>query len=94
MVVYLCRGSDCEKRKLTRRTLESHCPGAEIVKVGCQKVCKSPVVGVDLGHGPRWFRKMNDAKALDALQRYIETGKLESRLEAKEFKKRAGRLRT
>ena len=94
MVVYLCRGSDCRKDKLPRKLLEARLPGLEVVTVGCQKVCKSPVVGVDRGGGPRWFRKVKGDKTLEALQRYVETGKPPEPLAEREAKKRAGRLRS
>jgi hypothetical protein len=94
VVVYLCRGSDCRDDKLSRKRLEAHAAGIKVVKVGCQKICKAPVVGVDVGSGPRWFRRMKSTETLESLRRYLESKKLPDDLASRESKKRAGRLRT
>ena len=93
-VVYLCRGSDCKEDKLARKVVETYAGSLPVVTVRCQKVCKAPVVGVDLGDGPRWFRRMHSSKALAALKDYIGSGKAPAALKEREAKKRAGRLRT
>lgn len=91
--VYLCRGSDCRKQKLKRGTLLAFTGDCPVVTVDCQKVCKAPVVGVDLGAGPRWFMRMNAEAALVALAAYLRTGELPTQLAKREKAKRAGRLR-
>ena len=91
--VYLCRGSDCCKKKLKRSVLEQFVDPKLIVRVRCQKVCKAPVVGVDLGEGPMWFRSMDSSSALVALKALVKTGKLDPVLAKRESTKRRGRLR-
>ncbi len=91
--VYLCRGSDCRKQKLKRGVLLAFTGDCPVVTVDCQKVCKAPVVGVDFGAGPRWFKKMDSEAALSALSVYLRTGQLPAPLAEREKTKRAGRLR-
>ena len=91
--MYLCRGSDCRKDKLRHSVLEAYVGKLPIVRVPCQKICKAPIVGVDLGDGPRWFMKMNSSKALSALKAFIASGVLESSLKKRESRKRKGHLR-
>ncbi|MEO1227331.1 MAG: hypothetical protein AAFZ18_00395 [Myxococcota bacterium] len=92
MKIYLCRGSDCSKTKLPRKQLEAHVAGATITKVRCQKICKAPVVGVDRGDGPVWFRKVGH-RTLEDIGQFVAAGTLSARLKGHEAKKRAGKLR-
>lgn len=91
--VYVCRGSDCKKRPFDEKCLRALGRTAEVHVVGCQKVCKAPVVGVDDGRGARWFERADGKKTKAALARWAETGVVKKTLEKRESRKRAGKLK-
>ena len=62
-------------------------------KVGCQKVCKGPVVGLDLGGRIEWFGKVRGSKVRDAVRKALKKGKAGTRLWKHRKKKRSGKLR-
>ncbi len=62
--------------------------------MGCQKVCKGPVVGLDVDGELQWFRKMDSGKAVDALQDFVDEGRLAKPLKRRRDPKRAGKRRS
>jgi len=93
--VYVCAGKDCRKRKVDRKKLRSAV--AEVateVRVGCQKVCKGPVVGVEVNGSVEWFAKVRGKKARRALVEFVDSGVLPRELKSRRDKKRSGKLRT
>ncbi|MBW2462482.1 MAG: (2Fe-2S) ferredoxin domain-containing protein [Deltaproteobacteria bacterium] len=93
-VVYLCRGSGCKKRKAENKSLRQSVGGSlEIEEVRCQKICKGPVAGVEVGGTLRWFRKLDPRTDLVDLRRAIEDGCLPKKLAKKQVEKRTGKLR-
>ena len=66
----VCRGSHCRK-KLARngrviRTLERL--DVELETVGCQNVCRGPVIGARVAGDWEWFERVRSRKALGALE--------------------------
>lgn len=92
--VLLCRGSDCRKRSQDQARIRAALPEDCVVKgVGCQKVCKGPVVGCDVAGELRWFQKVRSAKAVDALADLSRGERVRGSLRKREVKKRRGKLR-
>lgn len=63
-LVYLCRkckGSDAVAGYLRRET------SATVTTVRCQKVCESPVAGLQVDGRMEWFERVDGPKALQAL---------------------------
>jgi hypothetical protein len=92
----VCGGSHCRKmrarddrfdRWISRLSVESEA-------VGCQKVCRGPVVGIDLDGRLEWFERMDSPKALRALEQLIVDDTLGKPLRKRRSRKRAGRLRS
>lgn len=92
--LYVCVGSHCRKKRLAPETLSALRDYGSLKLVRCQKICSAPVVGVDHGDGPRWFKRMRSEKLAKALLKFVSTERLKKRLRAQEHKGRAGRLRT
>ncbi len=90
--IYVCMGKDCRKRALSRDTLDALRNTASVKIVGCQKVCKAPVVGVDRGEGPRWFKRVDTEKSQRGIVDYAVGAKLPKALSKRESSKRAGKL--
>jgi len=68
--------------------------GADVTRVGCQKVCKGPVVGVRLDGTWQWLRRMDSTKALHALDELVRDGRLRKPLVKRLDEKRAGKRRS
>jgi (2Fe-2S) ferredoxin len=64
--VLVCTGKDCTKAgsRLLCALLGDE---ANVTRVGCQKVCEGPVVGIELDGELRWFERLDSDKARDAL---------------------------
>lgn len=86
-------GKDCRKKPVDRKTVEALKAMATVKIVGCQKICKPAVVGIDEGDGPRWFKRVNKAKAQNALLKCAAGGPVGNALRKRECPKRAGKLR-
>jgi hypothetical protein len=92
--VYVCQGKDCRKERKKIRCLEEMLDGhGEVVQVQCQKICKGPVVGLEVNGQLEWFGKLGDKEARKSLIRLITTGELKNRLSSRIAKKRHGKLR-
>jgi hypothetical protein len=64
----------------------------EIVEVPCQKICKGPVLGLEVKGKLQWFSKVRGKKKIKAVARLLCTGKCPSLLRKRRVKKRAGKL--
>lgn len=93
MSIAVCRGGTCVKRKKRYQALLSRLRPRPVRLVKCQDICKGPVVGVELDGRWEWFRRMDTTKALDALEKLLDHGRLTKRLADHRVKKRRGKLR-
>ena len=93
--ILVCTGSHCRRRLARSAGMAEALAGlgVEVERVGCQKVCKGPVLGVRVDGEWQWFRRMDSRKALAALRELIEAGKLEKRLRKRRDPRRAGKRR-
>jgi hypothetical protein len=92
--VFLCSGSDCRKPKKARSRLIEVLDGrAQVVSVGCQKVCHGPVIGMELDGRLEWFEELRGREARRALEAWLDDGSLDKALDRKRVKKRAGKRR-
>jgi hypothetical protein len=90
--VYVCDG--CGNRKRERKLISKALPRkAEIVGVGCQKICDGPATGLPVNGKLEWFRKVDSKRALAGLKQAIKKGKLNKALTRRRVKKRSGKLR-
>jgi hypothetical protein len=64
--VFVCTGKDCSSR-LTDRLCELLETAGVVERVGCQKICHGPVVGVHVDGELTWFEKVLSGKAEAAL---------------------------
>jgi hypothetical protein len=93
--VFVCTGKDCASR-LTDRLCELFEPAGEVQRVGCQKICHGPVVGIPIDGELTWFERVQSRKAEGALLTELVSppeqlpGPLAKRLVAR----RTGKLRT
>lgn len=90
-LVYLCRkckGSEAVAGYLRRET------PATVTTVRCQKVCESPVAGLEVDGRMEWFERADGPKALNALALLASgraPGQLPKCLKKRRSKKRSGR---
>ena len=91
---FLCNGSECRKKRKSRRSLKALLgKEGQVCEVSCQKICKGPVVGVEINGRLEWFSKMT-GQDQDALVQLLRHGDMKKRLHARMDKKRRGKLRT
>jgi len=94
-IVFVCGGPDCRKQKAERKKLRAVASECAVeLTVGCQKICKGPVVGTAVDGELQWFAKVRKKRDRDALRALLETGSLPDELADRRVKKRAGKLRT
>lgn len=92
--VYVCTGKDCRKKMKKLRCLESTIEAhGDVLHVGCQKICKGPVVGLELDGRIEWFGKLGEKSAQQHLVLLLTEGKLVGKLKARIAKKRRGKFR-
>ena len=93
--ILVCNGSRC-RRALARD------PGlleqlerldVRVTRVGCQKVCEGPVVGIAIDDDWEWFGRVASPKALRALAALIEEGTLAKPLRKRQAHERSGKRR-
>ena len=65
-----------------------------VTRVGCQKVCSGPLVGVQLDGRWEWFERMSSEKAMRALADLLEQDELRKPLRKRRRKGRSGRVRS
>lgn len=93
--ILLCKGSHCRKvhaRDRRVREFLERLP-VDIQIVGCQKVCRSPVLGAQVDGVWQWFERMDSKKALRALRDLVLDDRLEKPLRKRCDERRAGRVR-
>lgn len=91
--VYVCRGPDCRKHTGTRKIVEMlDTTGVRWTPVRCQKICKAPVVGVELDAPVVWHARVRGRDARQKLARVLTSGKLR-KLESLRVKNRSGKIR-
>lgn len=90
----VCVGSDCRKAE-GHRALRAALGDADVRTVGCQKICKGPVAGVQVDGRLEWFKRLRGPKSQRALRRLAGSGSgpLPRRLGKRRVGKRSGRLR-
>lgn len=95
LTVHLCTGSDCRGKKKAQRKLAELLEGCpvEVHAVRCQKVCRGPVVGVEVDGTLEWFQRVDDDKRRSALRALLERGKLKKALAKRRARKRRDKLR-
>lgn len=94
-VLLVCTGSDCRKRSAELGHLLGQLgQDVAVETVGCQKLCKGPVVGCDIGDRLEWFSRLRSKKLRRSVSRLLETGRIDGRLEKRRSRKRSGKLRT
>ena len=92
--LYVCYGSDCTESRGALRRLEASLEGvADIKPVKCQKICRGPVVGVQVSGTLEWFRRVDTEKARRRLVTLLETGKVKKALAKRRIGARSGKLR-
>jgi hypothetical protein len=81
-----CKNSDC----LLAFLKAAHAP--KVRKVGCQKICKGPVVGLRTRGQTEWFSRVDRAKPMVALLNAAERGakKVPQPLEDRRIQRRSG----
>ncbi len=94
--LFVCKGSHCRKLRSKNLRLQRTLGAlpVDVTHVGCQKVCRGPVVGIAIDARLEWFERMGSRKALRALVELLETGQLASPLRKRRDRKRSGRLRS
>ena len=92
----VCGGSHCRKKRARDDRFDRWVSrlSVDVEGVGCQKVCRGPVVGVAVDGDWQWFERMDSPKALRALEQLITDDTLGKPLRKRRNKKRAGRLRS
>jgi hypothetical protein len=98
----LCSGGHCRKALRKRGDVHEALENlpVEITRVGCQKICRGPVVGVQIHDEWQWFERMSSKKALQALATFVadsehgEGTEMGKPLRKRRNHKRTGRLRT
>jgi hypothetical protein len=92
--LYVCYGSDCVEPRGALRRLEAALEGVAAIKpVKCQKICRGPVVGLEVDGTLEWFREVNTDKSRRRLVTLIETGQLKKALAKRKVRGRSGKKR-
>ena len=89
--VFVCR--KCKGHACLKSFLED-VPGLRVQAVGCQKVCKGAVVGLEVDGRMEWFQRVNRPKSMVALARLAQRGgqgKVAKPLAKQWVSKRSGR---
>ena len=94
--VYVCTGSHCRKQRAKDGRLDEivgQLP-VDVTRVRCQKVCRGPVLGIEVANEIEWFERVRGKKALRALVHLLEEGKLREPLEKRRRSDRTGKRRS
>ncbi len=92
--LYFCSGSDCQNLKSDRALREALDGRVEVCDVRCQKICKGPVVGLEIDGRIEWFYKMKSKSMRKRLVALVKSGELHSSLASRLSSKRSGRFRS
>ena len=92
----VCSGSHCGKKLRKQRDLQERLDRlpVEITRVGCQKICRGPVIGIRVDDELQWFERMSSKKALQALVALVDGKEMRKPLKKRRNEKRMGKLRT
>lgn len=91
---FLCNGSECRKKRKSQKSLRALLgKEGQVCEVSCQKICKGPVVGVEIDGRLEWFSKMT-GQDQESLVHLLRHGDMKKRLRARMDKKRRGKMRT
>ena len=92
----LCDGGHCRKalRNDDRILKAVESLQVDVTRVGCQKVCRGPVVGIEIDGRWEWFERMNCKKALRGLRELVVEGSLRKSLWKRRDRKRSGKRRS
>jgi len=86
---FICRGKNCRKRKEELdAVLETLSHIAAVKIVGCQKICKGPVVGYFGEGGSAWFERVDSKKSRKGLVKLAKKGKIAKSLRKRRAKKK------
>ena len=91
--VYICVGKDCRKSDSSLHKLLGDLPVCRVEEVRCQKICKGPVIGAQVGGTLHWFKKLRGHVVRSALREALTSKRIPKVLRAHHIKKRAGKLR-
>jgi len=91
----VCRGSHCRKRLDRNQDVQTALEAlpVELAHVGCQKVCRGPVVGYEVDGRWQWFERIDSKKAIRALADLVAEEEIPKPLRKRRRPKRAGRVR-
>jgi hypothetical protein len=64
-----------------------------MVPVQCQKICKGPVMGLEVDGQLEWFAKLDDPKSRRHLALFLTSGELKKRLKRRISLKRRRKFR-
>lgn len=91
--VYVCRGSSCRKRKELPKILKLLSDeDVSFRSVRCQKICKGPVVGLDIDGEVHWFKRLRDKKTRRGLVVWFRESRLKKAVRDHRVEKRKGKL--
>lgn len=89
----MCRGKSCRKCTKDRDAALERAAPSEVREVGCQKICKGPVFGLEVEGVLEWFERVDSEKSRIALRLALDTGELTKPLAKRRSAKRRGKLR-
>ena len=89
-MVLLCRGRDCRKAKGYDKLCRLF---GDARTVGCQKICKGPIIGLEIDGKPEWFSRIRSSARRQALKAVLSSGRVRKGLKKLRKKKRSGKLR-
>ena len=91
--ILVCKAKHCSvKRGAYSKLLTEVSEVAEVEFVRCQKICKGPVVGAEIGGELQWFRRVRGAKSRRAMVHFLRDGELKRRLRRRRVRARTGQL--
>lgn len=92
----VCGGSHCRKalRKNDRLTGAVAQLPVDVTRVGCQKICHGPVIGIEVGGKLEWFERMSSKKALGALAKLVGKDTVGKPLRKRRNAERSGKIRS
>ena len=91
--IYVCKGKGCRKSEYTRSLEGCLSEHGQVIQVKCQKICKGPVVGVEVNGSIEWFKKLRSQKAQNQLVELLLKGRLAGSLSERIANKRRGKIR-
>ena len=92
----LCRGGSCRKSLRKKKGLKDELAllPVDVSRVGCQKICKGPVVGVEVDGQLEWFERMGSKKAVRELCELVRKDEIPKPLRKRHHPERSGKTRS